>query len=365
MKYLLPFVTCSLFSVVAAAGTATPGQKTTACTPQVPDCRSVMFELYGDLLFLQPNGSDLYYAAEAIPFDPSIAVPAVSPNWKIFEIDPDYQVGFEVGAKALFTDPNASIEASWERLHSHDTASHTAGLASDMIGPMFDIGPNSTAYQTANGKASFLFDAADLVFGKKFCFHNNLYAGFYAGAGFARIKQTLSSTYSNLSGSITRSISTYSKFIGAGPELGLSFDYRIAGGFFFTGASSAGLMLGQMENKTTYQSTTPVLTALSIPQPNVQTTSTPHRTQLIPSFEEKLGFAYAANFECWKLTFSAGYQAQIYLNAVQTVDMTAPQVLPSLDITGASGTGVFAVGFERTLSNFILTGPYIALAFDF
>lgn len=44
--------------------------------------------------------------------------------------------------------------------------------------------------------------------------------------------------------------------------------------------------------------------------------------------------------------------------------MTSPQVLPA----GAAFTpqvGVFAVGFERTLSNFILTGPYACLDIKF
>ena len=59
------------------------------------------------------------------------------------------------------------------------------------------------------------------------------------------------------------------------------------------------------------------------------------------------------------------YQFQIYLNAIQSIDMTAPQVPPSLSPAITPDSGVYAVGFERTLSNFILTGPYVSLNVDF
>lgn len=324
-----------------------------------------MVELYGECLFLQPNGSDLYYAAEAIPLDPSITIPAISPNWKIFEIDPDYRFGFEIGAKALFTNPHLYLEANWERLHSHDSASKEVPLSTDMIGPLFDIGPNSAVYLNAKGKATFHFDAVNLVFGKQCCFFKNLYTNFFAGASFARIRQSLQSKYSNTSSSTSRIVETHSTFTGAGPVFGLDFDYRIAGRFFFTGSTSAGLIMGELENRTTYKSFAPFLAQNNIPEPNKQSTSVPDRSQLIPSFEEKLGFAYEALFKCWKFTIAAGYQAQIYLDAVQTIDMTAPQVLPSLNPGPTVNSGVYAVGFERTLSNFILTGPYATLAFDF
>ncbi|MEI8301262.1 MAG: hypothetical protein WCG10_06630 [Chlamydiota bacterium] len=45
--------------------------------------------------------------------------------------------------------------------------------------------------------------------------------------------------------------------------------------------------------------------------------------------------------------------------------MTALQVEPSLLPKTVPDSGLFAVGFERNLSNFILTGPYISLSIDF
>jgi hypothetical protein len=77
MKILTYLTTLSLLSGVSAASTNSIAEKTPT---QTPPCQEVMFELYGELLYLQPNGSDLYYGVEAFPFDHSIALPIVSPN---------------------------------------------------------------------------------------------------------------------------------------------------------------------------------------------------------------------------------------------------------------------------------------------
>ncbi len=372
MKYASLLAPCLFLSTLNATTTATESAQTPPA-PYFLDCRSVMGELYGDLLFLQPNGSSLYYAAQAIPLDQSIpggAVnEAVSPNWKIFELSPDYTPAFKIGAKALFSATNTVLETSWERLRSSKTASKTLSTTADggtlMIGPIFDIGPNSAAYTIAHGKVNFQFDAVNLIFGQSFCAFKHLYPTIFAGAGFTRIQQDAHSSYSNAAGTSIRKIRTESTFIGAGPQVGFNFDYRIVSGFFFTGSSSIGLMIGESKNSASYQSYAPYLVSQGIAEPNSQQTSIPNRVQLIPSLEEKLGFSYSGIFKCCKVTFGAGYQAQIYLNAVQTMDMTAPQVPPSLLPGNVPDSGMYAVGFERTLSNFILTGPYISLNVEF
>lgn len=179
-------------TISAFADVATPPQMPSYnCMEEMPKSRSIMGELYGECLFLQPNGSDLYYAAEALPFDNSIAVPAVSPNWRIFEISPNYSPAFKVGTKIFFSDMDTNIEASWQRLFSRDSSSYNTQEVGDMIGPMFDIGPNSSAYADAKGKAVFHFDAANLVFGQQFCAFKRLYPNLFAGAGFARDRKSV------------------------------------------------------------------------------------------------------------------------------------------------------------------------------
>ncbi len=339
------------------------------CSPKPSHFSCVNFEVFGQWLFLQPNGSSIYYAAEAFPFNTAIAIPEVSPNWKIFEIDPSYHSGFEVGSKFLFPKNAVDLEVNWERLHTSDSDSMNVTAQSygtgNMVGPFFDIGPNSAVYKAAKGKASFHFDAVNVIVGKKVCFLDSLSLHFYTGASMARIRQSIFSFFSNSNAQSSRSVYALSKFIGAGPEFGVDFDYRLIGSFSFIGESSMALYMGQLKNHTTYKSTSPDLSNAQIPQPNKQRTSVPNRSQLIPSFEEKLGFSYAVSSCKYQFTLSAGYQFQIYLDAVQSVDMTAPQVLPSLTPGASVNMGVYAVGFERTLSNFILTGPFVSANANF
>lgn len=339
------------------------------CPPKPSHFSCVNFEVFGEWLFLQPNGSSNYYAAEAFPFNTDIAIPEVSPNWKIFEISPSYHSGFEVGSKFLFPENSIDLEINWERIHTHDVDSmHVAPQSygtGNMVGPFFDIGPNSAVYKSAKGKATFHFDAVNMTVGKKICFLDDLSAHLYTGASVLRLRQSISSLFENPDGVTSRSIYALSKFLGAGPEFGIDFDYRLIDSFSFIGHSSMALYMGQLKNHTIYKSTSPDLANANIPQPNKQRTSVPNRTQLIPGFEEKLGFAYAVSCKKWQFTLQAGYQFQIYLDAIQSVDMTAPQVLPSLTPGATVNMGVYAVGFERTLSNFILTGPFASASVDF
>jgi len=362
MKNFIAPLACLAFTSIFAAPAET---KPNSCEPFNPTCREVMVEVFGELLYLQPNGSSLYYAAEAIPLDPTINIPALSPNWNIYEVRPDYAPAFRIGATLLFSDLNTQLTANWERLHTNDSASHTVPLSTDMIGPLYDIGPNSFAYQNGKGTAKFEFDSVDLVFGQQFCAFKRLYPNFYAGANFSRIKQSQTATFKNTAGNIIRTIDNYSTFTGAGPKFGVDFDYRIVWGFFFSGSSSIGLIVGESQNGTTFKSSSPFLVTNNIPEPNTQNTYVPNRTQAIPTFEERLGFSFAGVYDCWKIRFGFGYQAQVYIDAVQSIDMTAPQVIPSLAPGATVESGEYAVGFDRTLSNFILTGPYVNLGLDF
>lgn len=360
----------SLTNLVAGSHPVSPQPLLQKCSPKNYNSSGTTYEIYGQWLFLQPNGSNIYYAAEAFPYDNAIATPAVSPNWQIFEIDPSYTSGFEVGTRFIFPNNDLYLKLDWEWLHTLDKESMQVSPESlgtgNMVGPIFDIGPNSAAYNQAKGKAVFQFDEVDFIFGRSLCFGEDLTLRLFTGAGFLRIKQKVTSTYSSTTSNSSRTISAPSTFIGAGPEFGADFDYRLCGRFYFTGITSASLYMGQLKNHTTFKSYSPFLPAIfGVSNPNIQHTSVPNRTQLVPGFEEKLGFSYIAAFHSSKWTFAFGYQFQIYLNAIQSIDMTAPQVPPSLSPAITPDVGVYAVGFERTLSNFILTGPYASLNVDF
>lgn len=334
------------------------------CCPAPYECSPVSYDVYGEWLYLQPNGNDLYYGVEVDLLDAEIAVPAASPNWKVLEIDPDYQSGFRIGTKAYFHCNDLSIDLNWERLRTRDTDSTTVpDEAGFRVGPFFDFGPNSESYKIARGRSSSEFDQVNLYLGKNFCFCD-LFAKVYGGVTFARIKETSHSSFSNVAGTISRSVDSPSKFTGAGPQFGIDYAYKIWDELCFTGSSVASLFIGEMKNSTTFKSFTPELDILAIAQPNVQKTRVSNRTQIVPGFEQKLGFSYSAAYECVQVTLGAGYQWQFYINAVQRTNLTAPQVLPA-ESTFSSEVGVFGIGLERKISNYMLSGPYVSLSIDF
>ncbi len=287
-----------------------------------------------------------------------------SPDWTVLKVNPDYHPGFEVGVSLGSSNANIEVGADWQRLHCDDSDSFQASNESGhMVGPFFDIGPNAASYKIAKGKSISHFDEVDVTFAKQLCFFNNFHTRFYGAASFLRIMQSLHSTYSNVSGSVVRKVNTTSTFTAGGPQVGLDYDYRIYKGFFFSGHSILSLFVGQMKNTTKYQSFTPELALIGLSQPNKQAAKIPSQAQLVPAFEQKLGFSYLALWKRTKATFEIGYRCQIYLDAVQNINM-ATQAVPA-DLTATPDVGVFAVAFEQSNSNFMLMGPYAKVRFDF
>lgn len=367
MKYLLAAISC------VSALTAAPEKPIKECAPVAQYCcpdtfktTGVSYGGYGEFFYMQPTSTNFYYGASAIGITAGLPSPAdiASPDWTVLKIDPDYHPGFEVGVNFTLNDANIEIGVDWQWLHCEDSDSFQASdAAGHMVGPFFDIGPNAASYKIAKGEAISHFDEVDLTFAKQLCFFNNFHTRFYAAASFLRIMQSLHSTYSNVSGSVVRKINATSTFTAGGPQIGLDYDYRIYKGFFFSGCSVFSLFVGQMENATTYQSFTPELHLIGLAQPNNQATTIPNQTQLVPAFEQKLGFSYLALWERAKATFEIGYRCQIYLDSVQNINM-ASQAVPA-DLVETPDVGVFAVAFEQSNSNFMLMGPYAKASFDF
>lgn len=317
---------------------------------------SHMFELQLGLVVLQPSGSNLHYAAQANP------LPAPSPNWKIHDIDPDYHVGFDLGIRGISHCSNTNLTLNWERLHSSDSASKNVA-STNMVGPFFEIGPDAALYTKTHGKVRFLFDEVNLSYGIYMNLGNRLMTNLFSGISYARIKQSIHSKYSNLDGTIVRTISTPSTFIGGGPELGLEFAYRIIAGFHFTGKARALLLVGRQKNHTTYKAFSPFLDPLGISPPNTQQTRVHNKTQVVPGFETGLGFSYDFTFKKhYMVKLEAGYQVHTYINAIQSTDMGSEVVTPPVI---PDTVGVFARTFEQNLSNFSLQGPYFLLAIGF
>ncbi len=321
------------------------------------------YQLYGEVLFLQPNGSSLCYAVEAIPKNYKLPNPLLEANWFAHEISPSYYPAFDIGAKIEFLDMEMCLVLDYERLSGGEVQQFNVPNGFAMVGPLFDIGPDAEPYISAKGKAVFRFDMAGLLLEKRLYNNQCWMIDYCVGASFARIKQYMRTQYSSAGGSIARVIKNPSLFLGGGITSGGSFAFRVANHFQIMGSSSISLLMGCMTNRVTYRSYAPSISQAGNPQPTTERTRVPNRSQLVPGFEEKFGFTFDFPISC-NGTFSieAGYLFQIFLNAIQNFDITV--IVDASDLTSSGlvfTDGYYAQGFQRTLSNFILTGPYLNL----
>jgi len=305
---------------------------------------------------LQPTASNLHEIAVAYP------LPVPTPKWFIQDVKPQYHFGFDLGLNAMFHSTNSCLTFNWQHFHSSDSTTKTVP-SSDMVGPFFEIGPDAAPYNTATGHAHFLLNEANIDYGILVNFGSRAQANLFAGVSYAYIKEVVVGQYSNPTNTFTRTIKSPSNFSGAGPQVGVNFAYRIAKGFHLAGDASAAILVGKMKNHTSYSSNSPLLAGLNITPPNSQSTHVAIRTQVVPAFEGKLGFNYVYNYyKHYMVSLEAGYQAQVYINAIQSTDMGSEV---TLNTVAAPTVGVYARTFQRTLSDFALAGPYLTLTLGF
>lgn len=324
------------------------------------------FEIDFDALYIQPTASNLDFAAEADPFTFGQPQPEVSPNWIIHQINPSYCFGFNLGIAGVFHGSNSTLMANWERVHTGTSHKSVQVPSDDMIGPFFEIGPDAGLYKESKGSVWFHFDEANLDYGTYVQLGDRLKTNLFAGGSFVRIHEHRHTAYTNFGTDPYRTITVPSTFIGGGPQVGVDFAYKIAGGFKFIGDTRATLYVGNISFKTTYSTTSTELTDAGDFNPNVQSTKDDGRVGLVPGFETKLGFAYDWQFKChYMVKLQLGYQAQIYLNALRSIDMGSEVDLPAVGSVGTGATGVYARTFERVISDFALAGPFATLDLGF
>lgn len=315
------------------------------------------FDLQFRALALQPNSSNLHYAVEAT------SLPSVSPQWNIFDIHPKYHFGFDLQLEAIIHTRQTKIITNWEHVHSSDSAFHTVLLPTNMVGPFFEIGPDASDYKRAQGAVTFHFDTFNLTYGQYMIIGPCLETNFFGGVNITRIRENLFSQFSSLDGTIFRTITTPFQFLGGGPEFGIDFCYTIFDGLCFTGKTMGALLVGTMKNSTTYQSTSTALIPLGVTPPNIQNTTIHNRTQIVPSFEQRLELAYFYAFcSHYEFKIALGYEVRVYLNVLQSTDIGSEVVAPPAT---PNTVGVYARTFQRTLSNFALSGPYGAISIAF
>lgn len=230
-----------------------------------------------------------------------------------------------------------------------------------MVGPFFEIGPDASPFFQADGKVKFNFNEINANYGQNVNFGDRLTTNLFVGVSFVEVCQDLNYTYAGTKSgkNVSRNISTPTKFRGAGPQFGIDFSYDIFKGLGFGARLAGSILNGQSSNHTTYTS----LSGLTTQSPNIQTTKTNNISLVVPSLFQRIGLVYVYEFcDHYSIKAEAGYQAQLYFNVLQTVDMGSEVVTPPVQ---SSAIGVYARTFQRNISNFSLTGAYLSASFCF
>jgi len=308
------------------------------------------FEISGSLVYLQPGAGDLEYATLVSP------LPLPTPNWTNQALSPTFSPTFSVGLRYIPVESN-DLQLNWTHLYASAAAS-VFGASDQMVGPPFEIGPTASVYQIGHGNVSFQYDSASFDAGHTFCADCLFRLRVFAGAEFARINQALTGSFQSLDGLTSASNTTTSLFAGAGPRLGMKGEFGL-GNFQFFGEMAAAGLIGTAQARIDFSATSTAAPGLA--QPNNQSLTSPNATQVVPSFDAKLGAAYTfPPSNNGQLRIEAGYQAAVYVNAVNYYALTQVSVPPS-----PASVGVFLATAEHLQTNFTAQGPYLTAAWSF
>jgi hypothetical protein len=328
------------------------------------------FETIASLLFLQPSSGNLVYGTLINPF------PFLSPHWSDQEVRPDFSPAFNVGVRYTFGD-GCDIRLDWTHLNTFDTAStqvttpltlgQTSGSASiQALGPPNLIGP-PVPYAIANAAAHFDYDAVNLEAELLLCIGSHVQLRTFAGIRATRISESLSANFRSADGSLLFADISKSLFTGAGPRLGMGLNY-VNGNFELLSEIAGSALIGTRQSRIDFFAITPADTQAGL-IPNSQSLTSPSATTVIPCIDARLAASYAislGNFGI--LRCEAGYQAAVYIDAINQYSLTEVENSLTADQAGTpetTGSAVFLRTAVESQSNFLVHGPYLRFALQF
>jgi hypothetical protein len=303
------------------------------------------FELSGSLLFLQPSAGNFeQYATLVSPF------PIPTPNWSNQSIDPKYSPAFRVGLRYMPTEFD-DLGLDWTHLRATDGASVSAA-PNQFVGPPYSVGPPAGAAftgGTATGSLQSSYDAINLDAGHTFCADCPFQLRIFGGVEFARLGENLTGAFQ--AGATSHSDTTSSLFTGAGPRVGARGQYNVGQFQFFGEAAGAGL-IGTSQSGINFTTASPLLSAIGITTNNQALTS-PNAMQVVPSFDARLGAAYAfplSDYGFFKVEL--GYQVAVYFDAVNQYALS--------NVAGSPlASGVYLATEQQLKTNLTVQGPYL------
>lgn len=337
------------------------------------DTDDIKYTLSFTALALKPSG-DFNYAAQAFYINPpTVTPPNTTPKWEIFDLNPHYAFGFKFDFSMYIPQLDAWIVNNYEHFKSIQSDGVVATTPM-IIGTFFGVGQEQTSTQ-ATTTFTFNLNEYNINYTQPIdCKSKRLSSNVSLGVSITGIKQTKNTQFSNATLTNIMIINDPSEFIGAGLRLGTDFAYKMAHGFAIEGLFTAALLTGNVSNDQTFTLTEPGIPAdpLVIGEQELyqfqQSIIVADRLQVVPSFFERIGLSYEFNKNNnWFARLEAGYQAQIYLNAIQSTNISSQVLIADLNHIEDQppANGASARTFQRNTSNFALTGPYFMIDIAF
>jgi hypothetical protein len=319
------------------------------------------FEFSITALALRPGASNLNYVIY------NKELPTQSPSWTEKEIAPGFGAAFGLGARYIFPE-GRDINLTWTHLNTNSSQSIAAPSAQFFLGPDYQIGPNGLPIRHAHGKSEFKYDVVNLDAGQFVDLGCHVETRFYAGLSNAYLREKVDATYTGNvdTGPFPGPFSTFQQvtanFTGLGPRVGMQGDYFLSHGFGLRANAAVSALIGYSYAKTSYTSSSQELQALFNQSSNYQTIIDKRIEHVVPGIDAKLGVFYKRDINnCTSFSLEAGYQAAVYVNAIQQY---LPGTLVSEDTPLQSG-GIFVGTMSHTQSNYSVQGPYLTAAVQF
>jgi len=207
--------------------------------------------------------------------------------------------------------------------------------AGSVRGAPYLIGPGATAYNLGQGSVQFRYDAVNLEAGHLWRSGPAFQVRLFGGVQYASITQNLTGMFSDYADTISQSNTTYSNFAGAGPRFGVNaqFNRRY---FQFVGDLAAVALVGTQQAHMSF-----LTNSAGFPN-NAQSFSSPNGAQVVPGIDSRLGGAYSIPLRRGVFKIEGGYQAIVYISAINSYSLTQVATPPVV-----GGVGVF-FGHGRT-----------------
>lgn len=355
-------------------GYATAANNRSFCGPVVVE--APIYNLLGNYraLFVKPTTSNLDFAV--VSCAPSATSGAS--NYNTQSVNTHYTYGFDIGA-CMRLPYCANVGLNYEHFKTSSTSfaqGSTDGLC--VVSPIYQacdcaLGNTSggggavipaDAVPLARGTVDFKFDAVHALLGQYLQVSQWFQVHLFAGVNYSSIKQRTTTSFSTVSAVDldNRIISTPMKFTGVGPEFGADFNYIALWGFKFAGRLSTAILLGHSTNYSTISSLSQANADFCAVNPTAQVLGINKRTQAVPEFQGRIGAGFDFSLLGVVTAFEAGFEARMYLNALQAQQITS---LASQAGLAPLASQITVGSLSRNTSDFALSGAYLSFTAGF